>query len=108
MEKALQTLISVSNLLLKKLAGSAGCDYWADTNVHLARRGKISSLIVLEDDTQIDTITEVQEGVEVVYATTTKSYLNVTLGQNTLIVFDNPVSSITLDAGSVMVYYIDI
>jgi hypothetical protein len=108
MKDSLDILLKDIKEYLKKAVGNAGCDYWADTNTHVARKGKIASLIVLEDATEIGSITEVISGVEVTYATTTKSYLNVVLNTNTLIVFDNPLSSITLAAGKVIVYYIDI
>ena len=108
MANTLDTLLNLTNLLLKKVAGNAGCDYITNASAHLARLGKISSLIVMEDATQIGSITEVRSGVETTYATTTKSYLNVGLPINTLIVFDNPVSSITLAAGKAVVYYIDL
>jgi len=108
MANSLDTLLNLTNLLLKKVAGNAGCDYWADTNAHVARKGKISSLIILGDTTQIGSITENISGVDTTFATTTKSYLNVVLPSNSLIVFDNPLTSITLAAGSAIVYYIDL
>ena len=108
MKDSLDILLKEIKEYLKKAVGNAGCDYWSDTDAHVARKGKISSLIVLEDATQIGSITEVVNGVETVYTTTTKSYLNVELNTNVLIVFDNPLSSITLAAGTVLVYYIDI
>jgi hypothetical protein len=108
MERSIETILKDVRLLLKKAVGNSGCDYIADASAHRARKGKIGSLIVLEDATQIGSITEVTEGTETTYATTTKSYLNVVLNTNTLVVFDNPLSSITLAAGKAMVYYIDI
>jgi len=108
MANTLDTLINLTNLLLKKVAGNAGCDYFADANAHVARRGKISSLIILEDNSQIGSITESAGGVETTFATTTKTYLNVAFPSNTLVIFDNPLSSITLAAGKAMVYYIDL
>jgi hypothetical protein len=108
MANTLDTILKTTNFLLKKLAANAGCDYIADASAHKSRIGKISSLIILGDTTQIGSITEVIEGTETTFTTTTKSYLNVVLPSNTLVVLDNPLSSITLAVGSAMIYYIDI
>lgn len=107
MENNLGVILNESKSLLKKIAGSAGCDYWADTDPHVARRGKIYAAISNDDATTITSITESINGVDT--AVTVRSYLGATtLAQNALIIFDAPVSSITLGAGSIWVYYMDV
>ena len=105
MSEKLDKLLKDSNKSFDKMVASAGCDLvTAATSPFLARRGKIWAAIVAEDATRISAIIEGVEGTETTVSS--RSYIGaIDLGLNTLIVFDAPVSSITLSAGSLFVYY---
>lgn len=101
-------LLKESNKSLDKITASAGCDLvTAATSPFRARKGKIWAIVVAEDATRISSITEVISGTET--TCTSRSYVGaVDLGANMLIIFDAPVTSITLSAGSAWAYYLDV
>jgi hypothetical protein len=107
-EQSLSVLLSQILSTLKNMSVSYGCDYITGTDANLARKGKITSMIVNEDSTGITSFIENINGVET--SVTSRSYITIgnNLKVNTLIVFDAPVTSITLAAGSAYVYYKDI
>jgi len=107
MNKKVDTLMKENNRALDKMTASSGCDLITGTDPVPARRGKIWAAISNADATRIGSITENINGVDT--AVTVRSYLGaVDINLNTLIIFDAPVSSITLTAGSLWVYYLDI
>jgi hypothetical protein len=107
-EQSLSKLLLQILSTLKNMSASYGCDYITGTSANLARKGKIASMIINEDSTGITSFIENINGVET--SVTSRSYIAVgnNLKQGTLIVFDAPVTSVTLAAGSAWVYYKDI
>lgn len=107
MSEQLDKLLKESNRSLDKMTASSGCDLVTGTNPFRARKGKIWAAVSNIDATRISSITEGIGGTEA--AVTSRSYIGaVDLGKDTLIIFDAPVSSITLSAGSLWVYYFSI
>lgn len=99
-------LLKESNKSLDKLTASSGCDLiTAATSPFLARRGKIWAIVVAEDATEITSFIEGVGGKEATISS--RSYIGVSLGIDTLVVFDDLVTTITLAAGSVWAYYLD-
>ena len=107
MSEQLDKLLKESNRSLDKMTASSGCDLVTGTNPFPARKGKIWAAVSNIDATRISSITEGIGGTET--AITSRSYIGaVNLNKDTLIIFDAPVSSITLSAGSLWVYYFNI
>jgi hypothetical protein len=107
MSENLDRLLKESNKSLDKATASSGCDLVTGVNPFPARKGKIWAAISNIDATRIVSITEGVGGTET--AITSRSYIGaVDIDKNTLIIFDAPVSSITLSAGSLWVYYYNI
>jgi hypothetical protein len=109
----------------QRIAGGTGCDI-VDYDVigdieFTARRGRIYAIVVREDNTQIASVVEDQNGTLVrVSSTNDRSWLGADTGgssggdstegvplllQYDLIIPDYPLKSIHLLAGSVLVYY---
>jgi hypothetical protein len=105
MNDKVDKLLKDSNKSFDKMIASSGCDLvTAATSPFRARNGKIWAVVVAENATRISSITEGVGGTET--AVTSRSYIGaVDLGLNALIIFDAPVSSITLSAGSAWIYY---
>lgn len=104
MNEKIDKLLRDSNKSLDKVTASSGCDLVTGTNPFPARRGKIWAAISNADATRIASITERINNVET--AVTSRSYIGaVDINLDTLVIFDAPVSSITLSAGSLWVYY---
>lgn len=95
----------------EKLLGGAGCDIvTAADSPFPARIGKIYAIVVREDDTIIESVTEDVNGTPT--EVTSRSWIGgessdvfVTLLQNDILTPDYPVTSIDISAGSVLVYY---
>lgn len=95
----------------KLLLGGDGCDIvTANDGAFTARIGKIYAIIVREDSTTIESVTEDIEGVANVV--TSKAWIGgessdtlVSLKANDFLVPDYPLSAIEVGAGSVIVYY---
>ena len=107
---------------LQRIAGGTGCDIvTSEDGIFTARRGRIYAIVVRENDTQIESVVEDQNGTLVtVEDTAQRSWLGLgtggstagdsaegipTLLQNDLIIPDYPLKQIHVYAGSVMVYY---
>lgn len=107
MNEKTDKLLKESNRSLDKITASSGCDLVTGVAAFPARKGKIWAAISNIDATRIASITEGIGGTET--DVTSRSYIGaVDINLNTLIIFDAPVSSITLSAGSMWVYYMDI
>lgn len=105
MTKKIDDLLKESNKAFNKMIGSSGCDLVTGTDAFPARRGLIWAAISNADATRIASITEVDGGISKVI--TSRTYLGaVDFDKGALITFDAPVSSITLSAGSLWVYYV--
>ena len=107
---------------IQRIAGGTGCDI-VDYDVvgdveFTARRGRIYAIVVREDNTQIATITEDNNGTT--NKITSRSWLGTdtgassggdstegipTLLANDLLIPDYPLTAIHVVAGSVLVYY---
>jgi hypothetical protein len=103
MSEKLDKVLKDSNKSLDKITASSGCDLITGVDAFTARKGKIWAIIVAEDATEITSFVEGIKGTETTI--TTRSYIGVSLGKDVLIIFDAPVSTITLASGSVWAYY---
>lgn len=107
MNSKVDELLKETNRSLDKTTSSAGCDLVTGTDAFVARRGRIWAAVSNADGTRIASITEDVNGVDT--EITSRSYIGaVDINLSTLVIFDAPVSSITLSAGSLWVYYIDV
>ena len=96
---------------VEKLLGGAGCDVvTASNSPFTARIGKIYAIIVQEDDTSIESITEDVNGTAT--PVTSRSWIGgessdvlITLKANAFLTPDHLCTEIDVAAGSVMVYY---
>jgi hypothetical protein len=96
---------------LQKISGGKGCDIVTPTtSPFTARRGRIYAIIPLEDETTIASIKEDNNGA--IATVTSRSWIGgesaavyPELNKDCLIVPDYPVTEITVEAGSVIVYY---
>lgn len=96
---------------LSKLLGGDGCDIVSSVNSPFtARLGRIYAIVPCEDDTEITSIKEDNDGVST--EVTSRSWIGgessgvyPSLKKDAFIVPDYPVSEITVYSGSVMVYY---
>ena len=83
------------------MSGGIGCDVVTGTDEYTARTGRIAAAVVREDGT---TIASIKVGTT---ETTDLSYQGATeLVAGEYILFDTPITKLTLGAGSVTVYYI--
>jgi hypothetical protein len=97
---------------LQKMLGGDGCDIVTAANgAFTARIGRIYAIVVREDSTTIESVTEDIEGTDNVV--TSRGWVGgessdayVSLKQFDFIVPDYPLSSIEVGAGSVIVYYL--
>jgi hypothetical protein len=91
------------------LKGGIGCDLVTGTGAFHARIGKIYCAVSNANASRILSIVEIRSniGASVDKVTvTSRSYLGaVDFNDNKFIIFDNPVETITLSAGSIWVFY---
>jgi len=94
---------------LEALKGGIGCDLVSGTGAFHARKGKIYCAVSNANESRIASIIEVVANAGAAadkVTVTSRSYLGaVDFNDNKFILFDNPVETITLSAGSVWVYY---
>jgi len=96
---------------LEKAIGGAGCDIVTAANsLFTPRLGKIYVIVVREDATTIDSITEDVNGTATLV--TSRSWIGgessgvyVSLNVNDILTPDHPVSRIDVASGSVLVYH---
>jgi hypothetical protein len=96
----------------KLIAGGDGCDIvTANDGTFTARIGRIYAIVVREDSTTIESVTEDIEGSSNVV--TSRGWVGgessdtlVSLKANDLLIPDYPLRSLEVGAGSVLVYYL--
>jgi hypothetical protein len=103
--------MDISEKILNELKGGLGCDLVTGTGIFHARLGKIYCSVSNADASRIAQITEIRSNLGTSVDTVTltgahHTYLGtVDFNDNKFIIFDNPVETIKLSAGSVWVFY---